>query len=157
MQFRTAKIGETEAIAQMWHKGWHEGHAAHVPADLVAMRTLAEFETRTASHLAQTTVLKVEGQIAGFHMLEGDELYQFYVAAGFRGTGVASTLMRHAEAALAGRVAWLACAVGNARAARFYEKCGWQQAATFDYHVETASGPMTVSCWRYEKHLPPES
>ncbi|MFY0646822.1 GNAT family N-acetyltransferase [Sulfitobacter geojensis] len=157
MQFRAAEDGDTVALAHMWHKGWHEGHAAHVPAALVALRTVAEFEGRTASHLAQTTVMELDGQIAGFHMLEGDEIYQFYVGAGFRGTGAAKTLMRHAEAALAGRLAWLACAVGNARAARFYEKSGWQQAATFDYHVETASGPMTVSCWRYEKYLPPES
>ncbi|MGJ8557362.1 MAG: GNAT family N-acetyltransferase, partial [Sulfitobacter geojensis] len=79
MQFRAAEDGDTVALAHMWHKGWHEGHAAHVPAALVALRTVAEFEARTASHLAQTTVMEVDGQIAGFHMLEGDEIYQFYV------------------------------------------------------------------------------
>lgn len=155
MQFRKAEVGETAAIAAMWHKGWHEGHAAHVPGDLVATRTIEEFRTRTAGYIAQTTVLEVDGQIAGFHMLDGDELYQFYVATDFRGSGVAAALMRHVEDALGGRQAWLACAVGNARAAAFYEKCGWRQAATEEYLVETADGPKAVSCWRYVKDLPP--
>lgn len=155
MQFRKAEIGEAAFIAAMWHRGWHEGHAAHVAADLVAMRTAEEFKMRTAARIGQTTVLEVEGQIAGFHMLDGDELYQFYVSKGFRGTGVASTLMHHAEGALAGRLAWLACAVGNDRAARFYEKSGWIQAAIEDYSVETANGPKAVPCRRYEKNLLP--
>ncbi|MGC1503138.1 MAG: GNAT family N-acetyltransferase [Sulfitobacter sp.] len=153
MRFRKAEVGETAFIAAMWHKGWHEGHAAHVPADLVVMRTADEFEARTAAHITQTTVLEVDGQIAGFHMLDHDELYQFYVAKAFRGTGVASTLMRHVEEALQGRLAWLACAVGNERAARFYEKSGWERAKTELYTVETAGGPMAVSCWRFEKDL----
>lgn len=157
MQFRSAQIEDTLAVAAMWHAGWHAGHAAHVPKALVVTRTLEEFETRTAGRISHTTLLEVGGQIAGFHMLEGDELYQFYVDAGFRGTGVASTLMAHAEEGLDGRVAWLACAVGNDRAARFYEKSGWSRAATQEYFVETAGGPMGVACWRYEKNLMPRS
>lgn len=153
MQFRAATTEDCEALAQMWHQGWHQGHAAHVPAKLVATRKRAEFDARVRAHLAETTVAEIDGQLAGFYMIKGDELYQFYVGADFHGSGAAGTLMAQAEQALAGQKAWLACAVGNMRAARFYEKCGWRQLGTFIYEVETAKGPMEVDEWRYQKDL----
>jgi RimJ/RimL family protein N-acetyltransferase len=49
--------------------------------------------------------------------------------------------------------AWLACAVGNERAARFYEKCGWRRAATVPDEPYD-SGGIVFEVWRYEKTLP---
>jgi GNAT superfamily N-acetyltransferase len=89
-------------------------------------------------------------------MFKCDELYQFYVASEARGTGVAAALMADAEAQLAARgieTAWLACAVGNARAARFYEKSGWNLARTMISHLDTVDGPFDLEIWRYEKLL----
>ncbi len=63
--------------------------------------------------------------------------------------------MADAEARLAGEgveVAWLACAIGNDRAARFYEKCGWRRAGTVAYEPDAAFG-MPLDVWRYEKRL----
>ena len=91
-------------------------------------------------------------------MLKGDELYQLFVVADSRGTGVAATLMDDAERQLASRgvsTAWLACAIGNDRAARFYEKCGWVRVATITYQAETSEGPFAIENWRYEKRLIP--
>lgn len=153
MQFRTAKQEDCAAIAAMWHSGWHVGHAEHVPEDLVAVRTRAEFEQRTNTHLGRTTVAEVAGALAGFYMLKEDEVYQFYIGDDFRGTDAAAIQMDHVEAALTGHLAWLACAVGNARAARFYEKRGWVRQGTFLYTVETTDGPMQVDEWRYQKDL----
>jgi hypothetical protein len=46
--------------------------------------------------------------------------------------------------------AWLACVVGNERAARFYETSGWHRIGVSIDHVETASSVFDVSNWRYE-------
>ena len=68
----------------------------------------------------------------------------------------AIALLRDAEARLAEsgvEVAWLACAIGNDRAARFYEKCGWRRTATVVYHAEAPGGSFPIEVWRYEKRL----
>ena len=92
----------------------------------------------------------------GFCILKGDELYQLYVSAEARGTGIAAALMVDAEARLADdgfESAWLACAIGNERAARFYEKCGWRRVGEVTYQAETSDGAIPLEVWRYEKRL----
>ena len=67
------------------------------------------------------------------------------------------TLIDDAEARLAESgitTAWLACAIGNDRAARFYEKCGWHRSGTMVNHLETREGEFLLEVWRYEKPLP---
>ena len=49
--------------------------------------------------------------------------------------------------------AWLACAIGNERAARFYEKSGWRRVGTMINDCETATGTFPLNVWRYEKSL----
>ena len=73
-----------------------------------------------------------------------------------RGTGVAAALMDDGEARLAARgvtTAWLACAIGNDRAARFYEKRGWRRVGVVTSHLTTPDGEFAVDVWRYEKTL----
>jgi len=87
-------------------------------------------------------------------MVKGDELYQLYVAAELRGSGVAAALMADADAQFSAqgvKTAWLACAIGNHRAARFYEKCGWHRVGTMINHLETTEGTFLLEVWRYEK------
>jgi ribosomal protein S18 acetylase RimI-like enzyme len=89
-------------------------------------------------------------------MVNGDELYQLYVSAAARGTGVAAALVADAEvriAATGAATAWLACAIGNDRAARFYEKCGWRRAGVMTSILNTAKGLFPLEVWRYEKPL----
>ena len=131
MTVRPAAEAEIDHLARLWHEGWHDAHASLAPPDLVRARTLERFRERMAAALADTFVIGPPGAPSGFHMLRGDELYQFYVARAARGSGVAAALIADAEARLAERgvtTAWLACGVGNDRAARFYEKCGWVRA-----------------------------
>lgn len=153
MQISSATLADIPAIAKMWHIGWHQGHAAIVSPDLVRLRTPEEFVQRATAHLGKTHVAVIEGEIAGFFMLKEDELYQFYVGHAHQGTGLASRLMAAAEAALAGRTAWLACSEGNERAAAFYRKAGWTHVRTGPYVVETSEGPREVQEWRFEKQL----
>jgi len=78
------------------------------------------------------------------------------VSARARGSGVAAALIADAEARLSARgveTAWLTCAIGNDRAARFYEKCGWHRAGTVVEELATPEGTIQVNAWRYEKRL----
>ena len=50
-------------------------------------------------------------------------------------------------------IAWLACAIGNEPAARFYEKCGWRRAGIVINQLETLNGTFPLDVWRYEKRL----
>ena len=88
--------------------------------------------------------------------MKDDELYQLFVTARARGSGVAAALVTDAEARLSARgvtTAWLACAIGNERAARFYEKCGWHRVGTMLNQAETSEGAFPLEVWRYEKRL----
>ncbi|WP_370400669.1 GNAT family N-acetyltransferase [Sulfitobacter sp. JB4-11] len=154
MQIRNAEAADVPALAQIWHAGWHQGHAASAPPALTATRTLEEFVERLGCWWPTTQIMRAEdGEVAGFFTLDGDQLYQFYVASAYQGQGVAAALMVAAEAALAPRKAWLACAADNLRAARFYEKCGWVSQGVESYETETTVGPLTLDVLRFEKDL----
>jgi ribosomal protein S18 acetylase RimI-like enzyme len=150
LEIRAARTEDAEAVAEIWEYSWRDGHLGNVPDELVALRTPESFATRAAERVGDTTVATVDGAVAGFVMVVGDEVEQVYVSAGHRGSGVASTLLAEAERLVAtgGHAkAWLAVAPGNARARRFYERQGWVDEGRFDYR---AAG-MTVPCQRYVK------
>lgn len=153
---RTAGTAEVDRLAALWHEGWNDAHAEIVPAELARLRTLASFRQRLHDALPNVRVAGPPDSPAGFHIVKDEELYQLYVAAHARGTGVAAALIADAEARLAGsgvRTAWLACAIGNHRAARFYEKCGWHRVGNMMSMLETPDGTFPLEVWRYEKQL----
>ena len=89
-------------------------------------------------------------------MTKENELHQLFVSPAGRGTGVAALLEADAVRKIAAQgagVAWLACAIGNDRAARFYEKMGWRRVGTFVSQLETQKGIFPLEVWRYEKTL----
>jgi GNAT superfamily N-acetyltransferase len=154
---RPAVPADMAAVADLWHEGWHDGHAGHVPDGLTAARTLAAFHERTPARVADTAVAVSEaGSVVGFVMVVGDEVEQVFVARAARGTGLAPALLAEAErrvAALGFDGAWLAVVAGNARARRFYEKEGWVDEGDLAYEV-TAGGETFVSpCRRYVKRV----
>jgi len=127
-QLRPARAGDVTAIATVWEHGWRDGHLGHVPGELVAVRTRKSFAERAAERLPATTVAEVDGAVAGFVTVAGDEVEQVFVAAAHRGTGVAAVLLAEAERRVSAGghpVAWLAVVEGNARARRFYERNGF--------------------------------
>ncbi len=156
MNVRRAEEKDIERLAQIWYDGWQDAHAEIVPAELKRDRTLASFGPRIRAMLEDVGVVGPEGAPVAFYMLKDDELYQLYVSADARGSGVAAALIADAEARLAANgveTAWLACAIGNDRAARFYEKSGWRRVGNMTNHLELAEGPFELEVWRYEKHL----
>jgi ribosomal protein S18 acetylase RimI-like enzyme len=117
-------------------------------------RTRESFGSRTADRIGATTVADVDGTVAGFVMVIGDEVEQLYVDASHRGSGIATALLTEGErqiAAAGHAKAWLAVAPGNARAIRFYERSGWTDEGVFDYQAEGPDGPFPVPCHRYVK------
>lgn len=156
MDVRAAEQTEVDHLAKLWYDGWHDGHAQIVPAALTRLRTVENFRDRLQAALANVRVVGPRGAPVGFCIVKGDELYQLFVAAEARGSGVARALLADAEARLfrsGAGTAWLACAIGNERAARFYEKSGWRRVGTMINDCETANGTFPLQVWRYEKPL----
>jgi putative acetyltransferase len=153
---RSAQPGDMAAVADIWHRAWHVGHAGHVPDGLTAARTLDAFHARTPSRVADTMVAEVDGELVGFTMVEGDEVEQVFVDPRSHGTGVAGPLLAAAEqqvAAAGHDVAWLAVVVDNARARAFYEKHGWHDAGDLPYEVSAGGTTYVSPCRRYEKKV----
>ena len=156
MDVRAAEEREMDNLAGLWYEGWQDAHAQTVPAELRRLRTLDSFRERLQAALPDTRVVGPRGAPTGFCITKGDELYQIYVSAQARGSGAAAALMADAEAHLAKsgvETAWLACAIGNHRAARFYEKSGWRRVGVVTYQAETSTGLFPLEVWRYEKRL----
>jgi GNAT superfamily N-acetyltransferase len=156
IEIRHAALADISHLAEIWHGAWHDAHDRIVPPELVLLRTRESFDARLR---AASTSVRVAGRVdgpLGFYVLKDAELYQLFVSSAARGTGVAAALIADAETHL-GRsgvhTAWLTCAIGNARAARFYEKCGWIRTGTVTEHVEVPGGTFALNVWRYEKYL----
>src|SRR5262245_59116028 len=161
MTLRPAVPDDAEAIAEIWHLGWRDGHLGNVPDALVAVRTRASFDERARLRVGDTTVAVVAGAPARVAMVVHAEGEQVYLAARpprpsarHRGTGVATALLAEAERRIAANGharAWLAVAPGNARARRFYERCGWADEGAFEYLATGSGQPVPVLCCRYVK------
>jgi GNAT superfamily N-acetyltransferase len=153
---RDAELSEVDSLARTWYDAWQDAHAKIVPPELARVRTLESFNARLRAALDHVRVVGPRGRPLGFHLLKDDELNQLFVDASARGSGIGVTLIEDAEARLASagyKRAWLACAIGNDRAARFYEKRGWRLAGTVVSELDTPEGIFPLEVWRYEKQL----
>jgi GNAT superfamily N-acetyltransferase len=153
---RSATSADAPVVASIWHRGWRDGHEGHVPKELVRARTEASFRLRALQRVADTTIATVDGAVAGFIMVVGNEVEQVYVAPAHRGTGVATALLVKAEELVAGNgyeSAWLAVVAGNARARRFYERNGWIDSGLIQYPAATGGRPVVIPAHRYDKRV----
>jgi putative acetyltransferase len=156
VSLRPGTDADAPVVADIWFAGWHPAHDGHVPDGLSERRTLAAFHERSPKRVADTTVAEVDGEVAGFIMVVGDEVEQIYVHPDHHGRGVATVLMAEAERQVAANghdVAWLAVAIGNTRARAFYEKTGWTNAGDLPYEVEALGERFISPCRRYEKRV----
>ena len=154
VSLQQAGPGDAEAIADIWRLGWRDGHLGFVPQELVEARTDESFRERAVERVGDTTVAIVDGDVAGFVVVVGDEVEQVYVSVPHRGTGVAAVLMAEAERQVRSNgyeKAWLAVVAGNGRARAFYERAGWQDEGPFDYAAAADGGPVAVPAHRYIK------
>lgn len=158
MNVRAAEAAEIDHLARVWYESWHDAHASLVPEALTRLRTLENFRHRIQDALPTVRVVGPSGGPVGFCIVKGAELYQLFVSAQARGSGVAAALLVDGEARLSAsgvHTAWLACAIGNERAARFYEKHGWHRVGNMINRLDTPRGEYLLDVWRYEKPLSP--
>lgn len=155
---RPVQRDEIDALADLWYQGWQDAHAAILPAELVRLRTRESFGQRLRLALPQVRAVGPPGRPLGFCMTNDDELDQLFVAPDGRGKGFAGALEADAVSMMwsrGTRTAWLSCAIGNDRAARFYEKTGWRLTGTVVRQLQTQEGIFPLKVWRYEKKLTP--
>ncbi|MFE5329821.1 GNAT family N-acetyltransferase [Embleya sp. NPDC056575] len=151
---RPASPNDVERIAEIWQRGWRDGHLGHVPEALVAVRGASSFRTRALERMDATMVVDIDGAVVGFVTVIDDEVEQVYVSKEHRGRGVGDLLLTQAEHLVGAgghRRAWLAVVSGNARARRFYARNGWVDEGLFDYPADAVTGPVLVPCHRYIK------
>jgi len=153
---RPASPDDAQEVARIWYDGWRDGHLGHVPDELLAARTSESFGERAPLRVEDTAVAVVGNEVAGFVMVDDDEVEQVYVSRNHRGTGIAAILLAESERLVAvqgHRRAWLAVATGNDRARRFYARNGWADEGPFDYPAAGPAGPIPVPCHRYAKQV----
>ena len=156
---RPATAADVDAIAALFHRGWHDVHPGRVPDGLTARRTPEAFHDRVARRVAETdetTVAEVDGEIAGFVMVAGDEAEQVYVDRAHRGSGVAALLLTEAERQIAANghdEAFLVVVRGNDRAQAFYAKQGWVDQGDHDYPVQALGEDFISPCRKFTKRV----
>lgn len=153
---RAAASSEIDALARLWFDGWQDAHAALLPDELRQLRTIESFTERLTEALTEVRTAGPDGAPLGLAITKHDELYQLYVAAAARGAGLAARLTSDALRRIKAKghqSAWLACAIGNERAARFYEKSGWRRQGVMTSHLPTPKGIFPLDVWRYEIDL----
>ena len=158
MQARPAEASDIAVLSRLWFDGWHDAHGKIVPAALVEARTLDHLAARMRTALGNVWAIGPREAPLGFYILKHDELDQFYVCKQARGSGIAALLIADAETRLlqsGHSAAWLACAIGNWRAARFYEKNGWSQSGKATVELQAPDRPFPLQVWRYEMRLAP--
>ena len=156
LPLRDAGPADVDALLALWHAGWHEAHAAILPAELTARRTPEDFAHRLPPLMTNVRTTGAIGRPLGLCVTLGDDLNQFYVAPEARGSGVAAQLLADGEARIAARghgVARLDVAIGNARAERFYAKHGWQSAGPVETTLKTSVGDFRLTLLRMTKPL----
>jgi putative acetyltransferase len=156
---RPATADDVEAIAAVFHQGWHDVHPGRVPDGLTERRTPEAFVDRVTARVAETdetTVADVDGRVAGFVMVHDDEAEQVYVDRDFRGTTVATLLLTEAERQIAAAghdVAFLVVVRGNERAQAFYARQGWTDEGDVDYPVQALGEDFISPCRKFTKRV----
>ncbi len=155
-QTRPAVADDLNTLADIWHTGWHEAHADHVPNELKALRSRDGLRTRLENMLGTTDVVGPVGAPVGFCTVKDDEIYQFYVSPAARGSGTADALMQAGEKRLKDsgiKVGQLWVIPQNSRAIAFYQRNGWDGDTVSDVPLDTTEGPYLLPCRILQKAL----
>jgi ribosomal protein S18 acetylase RimI-like enzyme len=153
---RPAEPADLTALSHIWHAGWHEAHAEHVPNDLKALRDIASLRIRLDDMWRNTDVVGPVGAPVGFCSVLDHEIYQFYVAPAARGTGAADALMQAGEKRIAAKgvtSAMVYVLPENARARAFYRRCGWSGSTIKPVPLQTPGDPYMLPCVIMTKQL----
>ena len=153
MLIRDARLDDADQVARLHVAAWrsaYRGLAGDDVPERLSVEARAEQVRRLVAGDGVTRVAEVDGRIAGWSAVEAGELSILYVDPAAWGTGVATALLREAEAAGA---TYLWTLEGNARARRFYERQGWECEGMVRDHdfsgVLVDGGPLVLREIRY--------
>jgi len=149
---------DVAALAELWWAGWHEAHAAHVPAELTEQRTLKSFRERVQSLGDAIRASGPVGSPIGMCAIQDAEIYQLFVAPSARGTGLASVLLNDGEHRLMAEGfsdVFLFCLPQNQSAARFYARHGWKDCGVTRETFHGANGGFALDAIRFQKRISP--
>lgn len=158
MTIRPAEASDHADIVCLWHQGWHDAHAALVPPQVLAFRTMNHFATWLAE-AQDAFYVAADTELRGFVSAKDAEIVKLYVGRNARGQGIAHMLLSFAEQKLwedGAREAELFCTAGNNRAENFYLREGWTLSETFEDHLWMPAGittRFTVETHRFRKNL----
>jgi len=155
---RRALADDVPAIAELYHRVWHETQARFMPAKECVQRDLAYFANRMSALVTTTLVSQQEGEIIGFVAWKGKLLGQIFVAKSHRGSHVGARLLEAAENEMRREGtshAELRCVVGNEQARCFYERAGWSHAGEFSEPLADELGTRAVPFWLMTKAIGP--
>ena len=161
IEIRPAEPKDRDAIVEILHHGWHDGHAHLVQPGVLPLRTPDCINDIYGSS-TDTFYVAESDRVLGFVAINGDELTKLFIARDARGTGVAEKLMLFAEQKIAGNgfaVARLLCQVGNMPAERFYARTGWVEDHRRHYPLwmpKGAVGLFTAETMCLVKKLTPD-
>ncbi len=153
---RAAHPEDLGPTSQLWHDGWHETHAPHVPDALIAERSLSSFETRLSRMGGLLRVAGPIGAPVGMCSIKGRELHQLFIAPAGRGTGIAAALLADAEQRMVANgvtSAFLDCLIENPAAIKFYSRNGWVEQGVEIAQLDTLNGPFELPCLIFRKEL----
>ena len=153
---RPATHDDLDALTDIWHDGWHEAHAEHVPNELRQLRDRDALRALMETMLTDTDVVGPIGAPLGFCTVQHDEIFQFYVSTNARGTGTADALLKAGEARLVAAgfdQAQLYVLPENQRAQAFYRRNGWEGDAIKHVPLQTLAAPYMLPCLILTKHI----
>ena len=137
MEFEIKKMetdGEIAGKAYVHWKSWQEAYKGLVDAAYLEALTLEKCTAAAFKYPENTLVAKVGEKVAGFcaygegraeDLPGAGEIYALYVLPEYYGTGIGMALMDAGLEKLGGKRAFVRVLKNNARAIRFYEKCGF--------------------------------
>jgi GNAT superfamily N-acetyltransferase len=161
---RPARADDAVCLAVLSTQVYLDTYAPHgirstIARDALANHSVAAYEALLADPDKTILVGECEGYLVAFAVIDhaarlesrpdaaAAELARLYVQQRFTGRGVGRDLLRHAEKAAAARGAdmlWLTAWAGNARALRFYPRCGYDDLGAAVYTFEGESFPNRV-------------
>ena len=162
---RPATASDVESVARCWAEAYPDQGPdvkALAPSFLAERTGTPAFRYRARERVADTLVAcDDDGAVVGFCVCVGAgdtaEVEQLFLSARARGAGVAAPLLERGEELLRARGsadAHLYCMPANARAIRFYERCGWQQRGVRGHEVQISGGrTFMLQLLRLEKPL----
>lgn len=134
MIVRRAVPADAAALAELGARTFSDTFAAHNRAEdmeaYLAKTYREPLQRREIDDPAIVTlVVEDDGALVAFAQLRGSEIARFYVDRRHHGRGIAQMLMEatlDAARELGATTVWLGVWEHNARAIRFYEKCGFR-------------------------------